>query len=81
MGLGILNDNHLEHVPGTAHVLDGDRRRDVAQRVGLKYDASGKVLLVPQPSDDAGDPLVCKLNVIERVAHVKRKDSVGRGMV
>jgi hypothetical protein len=40
MGLGILEDKHLEHVPGTANVLDGDRRREVeshvAQREGLR---------------------------------------------
>ena len=67
MGLGILEDKHLEHVPGTAHVLDGDRRREVeshvAQREGLKYDGSGKILLVPQPSDDPNDPLVRPLHV------------------
>jgi hypothetical protein len=64
MGLGILDDKHLEHVPGTANVLDGDRRREVASGVGgeaggLKYDATGRILLVPQPSDDEDDPLVC----------------------
>lgn len=61
MGLGILEDRHLEHVPGTAHVLEGEQKRElervVAQREGLKYDATGKILLVPQPSDDPNDPL------------------------
>ncbi|KAF2630705.1 MFS general substrate transporter [Macroventuria anomochaeta] len=60
MGLGILEDRHLEHVPGTAFVLDGDRKREVAQdaaRSHLKYDKTGKILLVPQPSDDPNDPL------------------------
>lgn len=65
MGLGILEDGHLEHVPGTAFVLDGDRKREVAQdaaRTHLKYDKTGKILLVPQPSDDPNDPLVrCSL--------------------
>ncbi|KAF9692399.1 hypothetical protein EKO04_009460 [Ascochyta lentis] len=59
MGLGILEDRHLEHVPGTA-VLDSDREREVAQdaaRGHLKYDKTGKILLVPQPSDDPNDPL------------------------
>ena len=63
MGLGIFEDWKLEHVPGTARVLDDERRREeeqaVARRRGLKYDASGKILLVPQPSDDPNDPLVC----------------------
>lgn len=61
MGLGILEDSHLEHVPGTAFVLEGDRKHEVAQdaaRTHLKYDKTGKILLVPQPSDDPNDPLV-----------------------
>lgn len=61
MGLGILEDTKLEHVPGTAHVLQGDERREVeqtaARRLGLKYDKTGTILLVPQPSDDPNDPL------------------------
>lgn len=62
MGLGILEDHHLEHVPGTAHVLEGDRRREVelnaTRNANLKYDKTGTILLVPQPSDDPNDPLV-----------------------
>lgn len=68
MGLGILDDTHLEHVPGTALVYgsDGDDERKRAQgaaqedgaRQALKYDKTGKILLVPQPSDDPNDPLV-----------------------
>lgn len=61
MGLGVLEDRQLEHVPGTAFVLDGDRKREVAQGAvhhHLKYDKTGKILLVPQPSDDPNDPLV-----------------------
>ncbi|KAJ4340446.1 hypothetical protein N0V87_002430 [Didymella glomerata] len=62
MGLGILEDKHLEHVPGTAFVYadDSDRKRSIAQDVArqtLKYDKTGKILLVPQPSDDPNDPL------------------------
>ncbi|OAL53472.1 MFS transporter-like protein [Pyrenochaeta sp. DS3sAY3a] len=61
MGLGILEDHHLEHVPGTAHVLEGDRRREVeltaTRNANLKYDKTGTILLVPQPSDDPNDPL------------------------
>lgn len=62
MGLGILDDSALEHVPGTAHVLQGDQRREVEQNAArsanLKYDKTGTILLVPQPSDDPNDPLV-----------------------
>ncbi|KAF2845091.1 MFS transporter-like protein [Plenodomus tracheiphilus IPT5] len=61
MGLGILEDTKLEHVPGTSHVLPGDERRQIeetaARHMGLKYDKTGTILLVPQPSDDPNDPL------------------------
>jgi hypothetical protein len=60
MGLGILESRH-NPVPGTALVYDDDRKRDLAQsaaRSHLKYDKTGKILLVPQPSDDPNDPLV-----------------------
>ncbi|KAF2740469.1 putative MFS transporter [Polyplosphaeria fusca] len=61
MGLGILEDHKLEHVPGTAHVLEDEQRSEqeqaVARDTSLKYDATGKILLVPQPSDDPNDPL------------------------
>lgn len=60
MGLGILEPRQ-NPVPGTARVYDDDGKRDLAQsaaRRGLKYDRTGKILLVPQPSDDPNDPLV-----------------------
>ncbi|KAH7132440.1 MFS transporter-like protein [Dendryphion nanum] len=61
MGLGILEDHKLEHVPGTALVLEDEQRRQeeqaVARNANLKYDKTGKILLVPQPSDDPNDPL------------------------
>ncbi|ORY09280.1 MFS transporter-like protein [Clohesyomyces aquaticus] len=61
MGLGILEDHKLEHVPGTALVLEDERRREneqaIARDANLKYDPTGKILLVPQPSDDPNDPL------------------------
>ncbi|KAJ4988389.1 Protein HOL1-like protein 2 [Stagonosporopsis vannaccii] len=60
MGLGILEDRHLDHVPGSVLVLDDGSKRQVAQdaaRTHLKYDKTGKILLVPQPSDDPNDPL------------------------
>jgi hypothetical protein len=70
MGLGILSDHALEHVPGTAQVFEGEQRREVERkaasrigRSGLKYDRTGKILLVPQPSDDPNDPLVRPFNV------------------
>jgi hypothetical protein len=70
MGLGILSDHALEQVPGTAQVFQGEQRREVERNAGsrigssdLKYDKTGKILLVPQPSDDPNDPLVRPLNV------------------
>ncbi|KAJ4301180.1 hypothetical protein N0V90_003270 [Kalmusia sp. IMI 367209] len=61
MGLGILEDHKLEHVPGTANVLEDGRSRQEEQvqtrDANLKYDKTGKILLVPQPSDDPNDPL------------------------
>merc|ERR1711881_390840 len=62
MGLGVLDDTKLEHVPGTAFVVDDEQRRaetDTILDENLKYDRSGPVpiILVPQPSDDPNDPL------------------------
>lgn len=65
MGLGVLDDNHLEHVPGTAPLIDvisaeetTSRRLDTAL---LKHAKSkgrdSDVLLVPQPSRSPNDPL------------------------
>lgn len=57
MGLGILEDHALDNVPGTAHVLDSEEQRrrieDASARGGraLKYDKTGKILLVPQPGE------------------------------
>ena len=64
MGLGVLDDRKLEHVPGTAPLIDiidaeqqgYSRRLDTAL---LKH-AKGRnsdVLLVPQPSRSPNDPL------------------------
>jgi hypothetical protein len=59
MPLGILDDNKLEHVPGTAPLSELNRI-DVevagADRSFLKHDASGEIVLVPQPSDSPNDP-------------------------
>ncbi|EGS21205.1 uncharacterized protein CTHT_0030510 [Thermochaetoides thermophila DSM 1495] len=62
MGLGILEDKVLDHVPGTTRYFDDPERPQYAAdgaAKGLKCDASGPVpiILVPQPSDDPNDPL------------------------
>lgn len=57
MGLGILEDNNLEHVPGTAPL--SDRNGDEEYTSQMKH-GSGKdkdIILVPQPSDSPRDPL------------------------
>jgi hypothetical protein len=64
MGLGVLDDTHLEHVPGTAlltDVIGADHHHhhgDLDTSV-LKH-AKGKdsdIVLVPQPSMSPNDPL------------------------
>ncbi|KAI1343852.1 MFS general substrate transporter [Xylariaceae sp. FL0016] len=64
MGLGVLEDRHLSHVPGTAlltDIIDADNhhrhgRLDTsALRHGKGKDSD--VLLVPQPSNSPNDPL------------------------
>ena len=70
----------MEHVPGTAFVLDGDRKREVAQdtaRNHLKYDKTGKILLVPQPSDDPNDPLVSRDLGLSLTQHPLRYECEG----
>ncbi|KAK0719460.1 major facilitator superfamily domain-containing protein [Lasiosphaeris hirsuta] len=61
MGLGILDDKYMDHVPGTTRYFDDpDRPQYAADGMqGLKCDTSGPVpiILVPQPSDDPNDPL------------------------
>ncbi|EEU35526.1 uncharacterized protein NECHADRAFT_55517 [Fusarium vanettenii 77-13-4] len=61
MGLGVLDDSHLAHVPGTcllsekrilSALEDGSEPHD-----NLKHDPSGNIVLVPHPSDDPNDPL------------------------
>jgi hypothetical protein len=60
MPLGILQDNKLEHVPGTAPLNElGRTDLEIAAGVepsSLKHDASGQIVLVPQPSDSPNDP-------------------------
>ncbi|RDW92381.1 hypothetical protein BP5796_01775 [Coleophoma crateriformis] len=60
MGLGVLEDYKLEHVPGTAPL--NELGREVYNTSGvdssiLKHDATGTIVLVPQPSDSPNDPL------------------------
>ncbi|GAD98696.1 conserved hypothetical protein [Paecilomyces variotii No. 5] len=55
MGLGVLEDDHLEHVPGTALLTDVlDNEATV-----LRHDKgrNADVVLVPQPSKSPNDPL------------------------
>jgi hypothetical protein len=58
MGLGVLDDNKLPHVPGTA-LLDQEAAHSEGYTQALKH-ASGSnanLILVPQPSEDPNDPL------------------------
>ncbi|KAF7517768.1 hypothetical protein PCG10_001026 [Penicillium crustosum] len=61
MGLGVLEDTKLVHVPGTSDIYEqnSDSSDQTPGASGLKYDRSGNqpVILVPQPSDDPNDPL------------------------
>ncbi|OCH90552.1 MFS general substrate transporter [Obba rivulosa] len=63
MAFGILEDHHLEKVPGTALLSDQGlvhgRQIDIDAASALKR-GTGKyahVILIPQPSDDPADPL------------------------
>lgn len=64
MGLGVLDDKHLEHVPGTAlltDVIEADHhhRRGGLDTSLLKHGKGrdADVVLVPQPSRSPNDPL------------------------
>lgn len=57
MPLGILEDNKVEHVPGTAPLRDlglEGLHLDADIIGNLKHD--GSIVLVPQPSDSPNDP-------------------------
>ncbi|KAI6936381.1 serine/threonine kinase 16, partial [Hortaea werneckii] len=57
MGLGVLEDRHLERVPGTSTLKDlTDTPAGLPQDAVLKRSKDGTIL-VPQPSDDPRDPL------------------------
>ncbi|KAF9773848.1 hypothetical protein IL306_008255 [Fusarium sp. DS 682] len=63
MGLGVLPDRHLSDVPGTSFLsekgLSSSLEEEVApeNHANLKHDPTGKIVLVPQPTDDPNDPL------------------------
>lgn len=61
MGLGVLEDTKLPHVPGTV-ILDDGVLPDSFEVTGTLKHAKGKngghIVLNPQPSDDPNDPLV-----------------------
>ena len=64
MGLGILEDKHLAHVPGTAPFNDDPNAlaRTAYKGIDLSLLKHGTgrnahIVLVPQPSDDPNDPL------------------------
>ncbi|KAJ0424370.1 major facilitator superfamily domain-containing protein [Aspergillus carlsbadensis] len=58
MPLGILEDTKLENVPGTAPLneLGNDTTYTGIDPAFLKHDKTGKIVLVPQPSDSPNDP-------------------------
>ncbi|EGP86176.1 unnamed protein product [Zymoseptoria tritici ST99CH_3D7] len=56
MGLGVLEDTVLRHVPGTATLDDFDPANQLRGNPNVKRTKDG-IILVPQPSDDPNDPL------------------------
>jgi hypothetical protein len=57
------------NVSGTSNIYEqDDDRSDHADTTGLKHDWTTKepTILVPQPSDDPNDPLVCEI-AIQRI--------------
>ncbi|EHA52799.1 hypothetical protein MGG_05085 [Pyricularia oryzae 70-15] len=58
MGLGILEDRHMDHVPGTTrHYDDPNRPTRVGEGATTLKTTEDGIILVPQPSDDPNDPL------------------------
>ena len=57
MGLGVLEDHKLPHVPGTVLLNDEAAHTDIA--IGLKHGTgrNAHIVLAPQPSEDPNDPL------------------------
>lgn len=60
MSLGILEPDE-KHVAGTVYVYKqaAFEAEQLNTNTTLKRDVTGKIILVPQPSDDPNDPLVC----------------------
>jgi hypothetical protein len=58
MGLGILDDTKLAHVPGTVF-LDEEAGHTEDQTANLKHGTGtdAHIILAPQPSEDPNDPL------------------------
>lgn len=64
MGLGILEDAHLVHVPGTCLFNDDPNAVALSAYEGVDLSAlkhapgrDSHIVLVPQPTDDPNDPL------------------------
>ncbi|CAN8104403.1 unnamed protein product [Discula destructiva] len=60
MPLGVIDDQKLEHVPGTSPLNElghvGLEDPVVLNSSVLKHDPTGRIVLVPQPSDSFNDP-------------------------
>jgi len=59
MGLGVLEDHKLEHVPGTAPLNELGRKLYSTSGVDssiFKHNPTDKIVLIPQPSDAHNDP-------------------------
>jgi len=59
MPFGILDDDKLEHIPGTAplsSLADTNTFSGIDPSL-LKHDPTGQIVLIPQPSDSPNDPL------------------------
>ena len=56
---GIIEDHHLEHVPGTAVMGDSSQELGGVDTSRLKHGRGrySHIVLVPQPSNDPNDPL------------------------
>jgi len=57
MGLGVLQDTKLDHVPGT--ILLNDETASEEYTLALKHGKgrNSHIVLSPQPSEDPNDPL------------------------
>lgn len=58
MGLGIIDDTKLPHVPGTV-LLDEKTAHSEGETSNLKHatGSNAHIILAPQPSEDPNDPL------------------------